>query len=101
MHKTRSIIHVTVGDNNWDPTPEQIEAIRSEFAGAVSETGIDEECSVAVTRKGVVSHLLSPTITASDCDEAEVAKYGNWPFTVNVCVISLSLAAVLIAIILK
>ena len=99
MQKTRSIIHVTVGDNNWDPTPEEIEAIRSEFADAVSEAGIDEECSVAVPRKGVEPVIT--TITASDCDEAEVAKYGNWPFTVNVCVISLSLAAVLIAIILK
>jgi hypothetical protein len=72
MHKQRSIIHITVGSNAWQPTDEELDKIRIEFKDALADAGIDEETGVAVTRKDIDCAIS--TIDASEYDNQNDSK---------------------------
>ncbi len=52
--RQRSILHIMVDDEDWDPTDDQLEAVSSMFANADQ----DPQGAVVVSRKGLVSNEL-------------------------------------------
>lgn len=61
MNQVRSILHVTAGDSDWEPTEIELEELQSRFEEAVASTN---ECAVVTTRAGVYLEIVSLDSTA-------------------------------------
>ena len=58
IKRQKAVTHITLGDSDWEPTPQDLEAVVSLFAAADS----DPLSAVIATRSGVSpSELMSPT----------------------------------------
>lgn len=70
MNQAKSILHVTVGHPDWEPTEIELADLQRMFEEAVAS---DAPCSVVTTRAGVYLEIVSLN-PVTDVDSAEVPQ---------------------------